>query len=368
MNQKTTVKPPTRRQDLNVYTQLALDANKHKYPERYAFLYHELLKSDNGSTLKPFMISKLKTALEQLTKKERDIISKIFGLDGSTIHYFRPQNTKDIAFINFMKSGDEVLDKLRGLNLLCIYHEEIKEYVDLTAQKVWDPDGKYDNLTKAKYAILYYVYLYKYHRFPNDTKETLFSIQHQMIERTCIVLPYIIREVYNKVFKHLPDNDLIIEMIDSFFNGVGTELKEAVYSQAQLTNEGFSHCSLIKLRSIKEKLFPYGAWKTGIDFFFMSSIKELSITQFKQAAQANRYLCDDHTVPQHLEKIQFSTGEVNVTVHEYYKDFQISDPQELFMYAELHTFLRMQCPALPLGKKKIPFKKSSVYSEIFYLF
>lgn len=365
---KTSQLSTRRPHDLSIYTHLALDANEHEHAERYAFLYHELLSSNNGSFLRAFEISRLKAALKLLTKQELDIITKIFGLNGGTIHYFRPINPKDIALINLMKSGDTVLDKLRGLKLLYIYSEEVREYVDLAAKKVWDPDNKYDNITKAKYAVLYYVYLYKYHRFPNDNKENLFSTHHQMIEKSCVVLPYIIREAYNRVFKNLPDNDLIIEMIDGFFDGVDGELKEVVYSQVQLTNESFSHCTLQDLRTIKEKLFPYGAWRTNVDFFLMSSIKEISITKFKNAAHANRHLCNEHHVNTHQEKATFSTGKIDVSVYEYYSDFQISDPHELFMYAELHAFLRMQCPTLLLGKKKIPFNKSSVYSEIFYLF
>ena len=354
--------------DLKVYLYLAMDASEHKYAERYAFLYHELLKSDNGSALLPFSISELKQTLEKLSRKEQETITKVFGLNGGNINYFRRMKSNDIALINMLKAGDVIFGKLRSLNMMNMFVPEVQIYIERIAKKVWDPENKYDNVTKAKYACIYYIYLLNFHHFPNDSDDIQFTKEFLQFEKGLMILPYIVREAYNSFFVNQPDGDLVIEMIDEFFDNVDTELKETVYSQAQLTQDVFTHCYLDKIRNIKERLFPYGSWQTGVNFFLMSSITNMSITKFRQAARANRAMCNEAPVQTHTEKLRLSTGTIDVIVRDYYKDFHIVDQQELFMYANLHAFLATQCPTLPLGKKKIPFKKSAISTEIFYLF
>lgn len=351
---------------------LALDAQLHEYPDQYTLLYVFLLDDENIDILDPFKIYDLKNAIaESLSKKEAQILEKLFGLNGGHLRAFVKPNPKDIATINMQVKGNEILSKLRSVKSMYMYSPVIRTYVDSLARKVWDPENKYSNVIKANYACLYFTYLTNFHHFPDDNPNMYLDsdLYHIEIlnERNMRILPYVVISAYH-FFKdfHFPDGDLLIPMIDGFFKDLVSEnVKEQIYKYAQITNDVYEPLFISNVRSYKETLFPYGMWKSEVDFFRLSSIKELSIATF------GHYLSAYHmfSVKNFVGKI-VSTDEVwysdeirKIRIFEYANSVQVSDHLELSMYSLLYDFLSKNMPNLPLGKRKIPFSESSTLKK-----
>lgn len=347
--------------ELSSISNLALDASEHRYAERYVLLYHELLSSNNCSVIVPFYVSDLKKALSMLTFKEQQKISKVFGLSGGIVHYLKDLNYQDIALQNMLIEANAIMQKLRALKFMYIYAPKVKHYIDLAVRKVWDPEDKYDTLTKIKYVGLYYVFLVNYHRLPLDPKVLKLNQKTIEHENNNFMLPYFIVEAYSDVFSKLPDGDILIPMIDAFLARIPENLKDTILEYAQITSDVYQYKNVTFLRSIKEQLFPNGDWMTGIDFFRLSSIRKMSITQFQKGLHAyTKYFTKKACIPTHFEKAVYSLSDKSICVYELYKDFSVSDPQELLQYVNLFEFLDQQMPTLPLGKRMIPFCDSSL--------
>lgn len=333
---------------------LAIDANEHNYPERYTLLYHDLLTSNHLDVIVPFYISDLKEALSELSVKEKKIISTMFGLSGGPIKCLQKANPKDIAFSNMIKQADNIIQKLRSLKYLYIYSPLVKRYMDLSAEKVWDPENKYDVITKVKYLEIYYIFLLNYHKFYFQSPDLKFSIQTTVAEIDSIMLPFAIVDHY-KYFSTLPSGDILIPMIQQFLNIIDPDLREKILEYAQLTTDLFQYKNVMYLRELKEKLFPDGDWRTGIDFFRLSSIQNISISKFDKGLKAFRKHIARKDVAKHQEIVEYLSGKKSIDVFDYSKDFSISDLHELDMFIILFQFLDTKMPSMPLGRKKIPF-------------
>ena len=347
--------------ELSGISNLALDASRHHYAERYVLLYHELLSSNNCSVIIPFYVSDLKKALRMLTLKEQQKISKVFGLSGGIIHYLKDLKHQDIALQNMLIETNSIMQKLRSLKFMYIYAPKVKYYIDLAARKVWDPEEKYDTLTKAKYISLYYVFLVNYHRLPLDSKNLKLNQETIADENNNFMLPYFIVEAYSDVFSKLPDGDILIPMINAFLACVPKNLRNTILEYAQITSDVYQYKNISFLRNLKEQLFQNGDWMTGIDFFRLSSIKKISVTQFQKGLRAYRkYFLKKEHVPTHFENVVYGSFDKSICVYDFSKDFSVSDPQELLQYVNLFEFLDQQMPILPLGKRMIPFCDSSL--------
>lgn len=347
--------------ELSTISNLALDASKHRYSDRYVLLYHELLSSNNCPVMVPFYVSDLKKALSMLTLKEQQKISKVFGLSGGIIHYLKDLNYQDIALQNMLIEANAIMQKLRALKFMYIYAPKVKHYIDLAVRKVWDPKEKYDTLTKIKYVSLYYVFLVNYHRLPLDPQSLKLSQETIINENNNFMLPYFIVEAYADLFAKLPDGDILIPMIDAFLACIPKDLRDTILEYSQITSDVYQYKNVTFLRNLNEQLFPNGDWMTGIDFFRLSSIKKISITQFQKGLRAYRkYFLKKEHVPTHFEKVVYGSSNKSICVYEFYKNFAVSDPQELLQYVNLFEFLDQQMPTLPLGKRMIPFCDSSL--------
>lgn len=348
---------------LSTCVNLAVDSEKHNFPERYALLYCHLLASDGYNIVKPFKISDLKAAINTfLESKERKIVEKYFGLSGGTIHYLRAENNKDIALKNMKLACEKALNKLRSVRAMYMYSSIFKEYVDLIAAKVWSPSTDCDNVTKANYASLYYLYLLNYHRFVFDNFK-VYDNARVALENTNYVLPYFIVEAYKKLFCNLPDDELLIPMIDNFFEGVSPEIKDTIFKYAQIGkgNDVYMPIPVAEVRKQKELLFPAGAWQTKVNFFTLSGIRSISITEFTKGIRANRQFLRNIAFEQVSTQIAlYRDGTKTIPVYEYPKGFKFSDIGQLKMYFMAYNFLNYLMPDLPLGKKKIPFSQSSL--------
>ena len=345
--------------ELTSISNLALDASQHHYAERYVLLYHELVSSNNCSVVVPFYIRDLKKAISLLAAKEQKKISKVFGLSGGIIHYLKDPLSLDLALRNMLSEADAIMQELRALKYMYIYAPRVKHYIDLAARKVWDPEEKYNVLTKAKYMCLYYVFLVNYHWLPLDATNVELDAKAIADEKNNFLLPYFIVEAYSSLFSNMPDGDLLIPMIDAFLAGIPQYLKTTILEYCQLTSDIYQYKNIRFLRNVKEQLFPNGDWTSGIDFFRISSIRKLSITQFQKGLRAyEKYLRKE--VPTHSEYVAYSTGSKSVLLYDFYKDFSVSDPRELMQYLNLFQFLDQQMPTLPLGRRMIPFCDSSL--------
>lgn len=338
---------------------LILDGENCQYAERYALLYYELLNSNNCSVLVPFNVDDLKKALNLLPIKEKKKIYTAFGLAGGPINYLKDLKHNDIALQNLLMDVEQIMLKLRALKYMYIYAPRVREYIDLVAKKVWDPEDKYSNLTKAKYVGLYYVFLINYYKFPLEDFKVLGA--KQSVESRNYILPYFIVEAYNTLFCKFSDGDIIIPMIDAFLDNVDSELRKNILEYSQITLDSYQYKTVASIRKLKEELFPNGRWKAGVDFFRFSSIKRLSITQFKSGISAyKKYIADKENIKISTEKVEYSSEIRVIQKYDFYKDFSISDIRELKAYEDLFEFLRTQMPKLPLGKRKIPFCESSL--------
>lgn len=347
--------------ELSSISNLALDVSQHRYAERYVLLYHELLSSNNCSVIVPFFVSDLKKALSMLTLKEQQKISKVFGLSGGIIHYLKDLNYQDIALQNMLIETNDIMQKLRALKFMYIYAPKVKSYIKLTVRKVWDPEGKYDTLTKIKYASLYYVFLVNYHRLPLDPENFKLNQEAIINENNNFMLPYFIVEIYADLFSKMPDGDILIPMIDAFLARIPKNLRDTILEYAQITSDFYQYKNVTFLRNIKEQLFPNGDWMTGIDFFRLSSIRKMSITHFQKGLRAyTKYFLKKKHIPTHFEKVVYGSSDKSICVYDFSKDFSVSDPQELLQYVNLFEFLDQQMPTLPLGKRMIPFCDSSL--------
>lgn len=345
--------------DLLQLNPLILDGKDHQYAERYALLYHELLSSSNCSVLVPFYVADIKNALNLLPFKEKKKIYTAFGLAGGTINYLKDLKHNDIALQNLLMDVEQIMLKLRALKYMYIYAPRVREYIDLAAKKVWDPEGKYSNLTKAKYVGLYYVFLVNYYKFPLEDFKDLG--EKLSTENRNYILPYFIVEAYNTLFCKFSDGDIIIPMIDAFLNSIDSKLRKTILEYSQLALDIYQYKTVASIRILKEELFPSGRWKAGIDFFRVSGIKRLSITQFKNGISAyKKYTTNKEMIKTSTEKVEYSSETKVIQEYNFHKDFSISDTQELMAYENLFKFLSTQMPNLPLGKRKIPFCESSL--------
>ena len=154
--------------------ELAVDADAYKknaidYVNMYISVY-ELDKAGyrSISEIPKFRIRDLIRELDKLSRKERDVLNKFFGITGVR-NYLKRIRDNDTALRNMAIDASDAATKLRTPEKMYEYNKRFKEAVDGTASKVHDPEGKYSNLDKAKFAHIYFWFIRDFQYMPYDT-------------------------------------------------------------------------------------------------------------------------------------------------------------------------------------------------------
>lgn len=249
-----------------------------------------------------FYISELIADLKTLDRKERESLEKFFGI-GATKNYLKVINQKDVALINLATSASNAAMKLQSVNRMYKYNKEFSGIFDSIAGKVFDPEGRFTNVQKAKLAHLYYWFIKDFQYMPYDKEND--GVGNLLTEGDVKAESrgYLSVDAYKHEWKHyfskLPDNDIIASQIIEFIWESDTEEDNLMVKFAELTDEdgikgkheGFTGrlypMCCTQIRMAKEKLFSTGEWSA--DYMSFSTFSKLSLEKVESFIQGYHY-------------------------------------------------------------------------------
>jgi len=287
----------------------AIDAKK--YPKdkatRYCRIYQEILTYTGTKYVAMFYIENLIKAIKKVPKPQREALLTFFGINGHD-HYLRELRTNDHALFNMIDNALEAVSYLRGFSLQYMFNEEMHETIEAAAKKVYDPEGKYDIITKAKMAYCYVVYIMPFDKMYYDLHANIDEVQDAQekdIEASAYFTGNVIVKVYENVLQYMPDEDIIADMVANYVWEFDKDYEEIIYRDCQFgkergriagkvkdfTEEKFQVTPLGVIRKIKERIFYSGKWENG-DFCRLSTLETLTPETIYNFIEAYRYYVD----------------------------------------------------------------------------
>ena len=349
-------------------TALALDADKYPNAIDYVNLYLELLSIDrlsigNQAILASPYIAEFKIAdLEAMIKKIPDKklqkrLKTFFNLDNmGRRHYLRTINEKDIATVQMAKEASEARKYLTTIESMYAYSASMKDIVDKIASKV---HGNADNVTKAKYAHVYYRFFSEGQFIPyyddENSKETTHVRRDgilsdiQMEEETKMVsyqsIGMLIDE-WSLFFSKMPDNNLIMELIEAMLKDLDSEDEEFIRKDAQLTKEAIKFQPTYReIREHKEHIFAKGEWLVN-DFMRHDSLNEMYAKDIRELCKLYRkykenYEWESEETVQ-MEVVIPSKGKIMVTIPTFGMKRFFKDEFEMIAFLNLMAYLKKE--------------------------
>ena len=349
-------------------TALAVDADKYPNAIDYVNLYLELLSVDrlsisNQAILASPYIAELKIAdLEAMIKKIPDKklqkrLKTFFNLDNTgRRHYLRTINEKDIATIQMAMDASEAQKYLTTIESMYVYSASMKDIVDKIARKV---HGNADNVTKAKYAHVYYRFLSEGQFIPyyddENSKETthvrrdgiLSDIQ---MENETKMVSYqsigMLIDEWSLFFSKMPDNNLIMELIEAMLKDLDSEDEEFIRKDAQLTKEAIKFQPTYReIREHKEHIFAKGEWLVN-DFMRYDSLNEMYAKDIRELCKLYRKYKENYewkseeTVQ--MEVVIPSKGRTTVTIPTFGMKRFFKDEFEMIAFLNLMAYLKKE--------------------------
>ena len=349
-------------------TALAVDADKYPNAIDYVNLYLELLSVDrlsisNQAILASPYIAELKIAdLEAMIKKIPDKklqkrLKTFFNLDNTgRRHYLRTINEKDIATIQMAMDASEAQKYLTTIESMYVYSASMKDIVDKIASKV---HGNADNVTKAKYAHVYYRFLSEGQFIPyyddENSKETthvrrdgiLSDIQ---MENETKMVSYqsigMLIDEWSLFFSKMPDNNLIMELIEAMLKDLDSEDEEFIRKDAQLTKEAIKFQPTYReIREHKEHIFAKGEWLVN-DFMRYDSLNEMYAKDIRELCKLYRKYKENYewkseeTVQ--MEVVIPSKGRTTVTITTFGMKRFFKDEFEMIAFLNLMAYLKKE--------------------------
>lgn len=344
-------------------TKLAYDAKDYKYAKNYCELYLQLLCED-GSTVDDvsgFYIRDLRKEIDKLPKDKRNAIIKYFALDGGVNHFLKVLRTRDIAFQNMFMTATDASEYLQSFASAYRYNKTMKLAIDKVATKVYDPKGEYTNVQKAKYASLYYWYVKDFQYMPYDSylkgRRPLIKSEKMQESRTIFTADIIADKEFQKYFDTIPDNDILIPMLEKFLLMVDEDDEIKIRNDCQLLVDKYNHTFLGDIRRIKEKFFEFGEWENG-DFCRISEFQKLSVEKvmelcenYQKYSESFEWECKDKTT----KKVLFmNQGYSNIEIMLFSgKKTYFSDPNEMLQFVEMLDYLYDNIPTMKFHGKPI---------------
>ena len=349
-------------------TALAVDADKYPNAIDYVNLYLELLSVDrlsisNQAILASPYIAELKIAdLEAMIKKIPDKklqkrLKTFFNLDNTgRRHYLRTINEKDIATVQMAMDASEAQKYLTTIESMYVYSASMKDIVDKIARKV---HGNADNVTKAKYAHVYYRFLSEGQFIPyyddENSKETthvrrdgiLSDIQ---MENETKMVSYqsigMLIDEWSLFFSKMPDNNLIMELIEAMLKDLDSEDEEFIRKDAQLTKEAIKFQPTYReIREHKEHIFAKGEWLVN-DFMRYDSLNEMYAKDIRELCKLYRKYKENYewkseeTVQ--MEVVIPSKGRTTVTIPTFGMKRFFKDEFEMIAFLNLMAYLKKE--------------------------
>lgn len=349
-------------------TALAVDADKYPNAIDYVNLYLELLSVDrlsisNQAILASPYIAELKIAdLEAMIKKIPDKklqkrLKTFFNLDNTgRRHYLRTINEKDIATVQMAMDASEAQKYLTTIESMYVYSASMKDIVDKIARKV---HGNADNVTKAKYAHVYYRFLSEGQFIPYYDDEKSKETTHvrrdgilsdiQMENETKMVsyqsIGMLIDE-WSLFFSKMPDNNLIMELIEAMLKDLDSEDEEFIRKDAQLTKEAIKFQPTYReIREHKEHIFAKGEWLVN-DFMRYDSLNEMYAKDIRELCKLYRkykenYEWESEETVQ-MEVVIPSKGKIMVTIPTFGMKRFFKDEFEMIAFLNLMAYLKKE--------------------------
>ena len=274
---------------------------------RYCRIYQEILTYTGTKYVVMFYIADLIKAIKKVPKGPRNALLTFFGIKGND-HYLRELRSNDQALSNMVEDAMEAVNYLRGFSLQYIFNEEMHETIEACARKVYDPEHKYDTITKAKLAYCYAAYIRPYDKMYYDLVRGDKGVQdddEKRIEASAYFTGNVITRVYESVLQYMPDEDIIADMVAEYVWEFDADYEDVIYKDCQFerddrkiackvrdtSDEQFQVVQLGLIRRIKERIFSSGAWDHG-DFCTFSSLENLRPETILDMIKAYRYYID----------------------------------------------------------------------------
>lgn len=349
-------------------TSLALDADKYPNAIDYVNLYLELLSVDRLSIsnqailaspyIAEFKIANLEAMIKKIPdKKLQKRLKTFFNLDNTgRRHYLRTINEKDIATVQMAMDASEARKYLTTIESMYAYSASMRDIVDKIASKV---HGSADNVTKAKYAHVYYRFFSEGQFIPyyddENSKETTHVrkngiLSDMQMEGEMKMVSYqsigMLIDEWTLFFSKMPNDNLIMELIEEMLKDLDSEDEEFIRKEAQLTKEAIKFQPTYReIREHKEHIFARGEWLTN-DFMRYNSLNEMYAKDIRELCKLYReykktYEWESDEKVQ-MEVIIPSKGRITVVVPTFGMKKFFKDEFEMIAFLNLMAYLKKE--------------------------
>lgn len=275
---------------------LATDGNTFEdktYLRNLSLLYVSVTNAilEKSTDIKRFFAKDIERAvlkLEQEHPVEYATLCKEFCID--------PKHRRALPnLINISHFTKEPLIILSSWGYAELYSPNLLDVIPKIAEKLFSASGMSDT-EKVKYAHIFFMFVHTFNRMPYDQEqyETLLKAKEKAkgeaitssaekqeifdetlqtlvkeIEPEAIFQAIMLENAYEEYFKDLPENYLDADAIEHWLNNVIGFQKYAITSYVDLSPDiPMDDITYnIAIRTIKEAVFPYGKWTTGIETF-----------------------------------------------------------------------------------------------------
>ena len=353
-----------------ILARVAIDYQEFKshavdYVNMFFFIYDlEEAGYESLNEVPKFYIKELKGELSKLSKKEREVLEKFFGITGSR-HYLKQPNPKNVALTNMQEAAAMAAARLRTVNKMYEYNKQFHDAIDKIAKKVYDPEGKYTNVQKAKLAHLYFNWVkdFQYMFYDSELQvvgKPLSEEEQRAESRVYLASGYYVKE-WEYFFSKIPDNDIIADQIVEFAWQADADADDMMMRFSELTeNDGIkgSHENLngetcmvncLKMREAKERLFPSGEWNG--DYMRLSKFAEMPVEMVQGLLEwykkyRNVFEYESDKCSDYVERKVFlrTKGEIISKAAKLNERFNYVDDFEVIFFLDLIYFIQRYMP------------------------
>jgi len=318
-----------------------------------------------------FYIKDLQMELKKLSKKDREVLEKFFGLTGAR-HYLKQPNPKNVALTNMQDAAAMAAAKLRTVDQMYRFNKRFHQVIDQIAQKVYDPEGKYTNVQKAKLAHLYFNWVkdFQYMFYDSELQvvgKTMTEEDQRAESRVYLASGYYVKE-WEYFFSKIPDNDIIAAQIAEFVWQSDADADEMMMRFSELTDDdgikgkhedlNGETCMVncLKMRETKERMFSAGEWNS--DYMRLSKFAEMPVEMvqgllewYKKYRNVLDY--DAEKCGSYIERRVFmrTKGEVIAKSAKLNDHFNYVDDFEVIFFLDLLYFIQRYMPEMEFHGK-----------------
>ena len=227
--------------------------------------------SKNNSLGVQIKLDGLQKAIHALDKTDRERIEKFWGLKGGPIHSKKlvRYTTKDVAYISMCNLAVESVKKLLTLDYVIMYDSNASTKVSVISEKVNRNGIEVSDIECVKYLMAFLIYA------ENGPKMS-FEEEDMNIDTTLDGNFFFDEfEVLNQMYEEMKEKQeksIDLRLIMDFFEmldlqdvliikkSIGIEIHKDSLPQGVSIEDIGSIRSVSRIRELKERMFPYGAW------------------------------------------------------------------------------------------------------------